>query len=77
MFQWHLHCHYLKLSVFGGPAWTWDDVRKQYYLHQFDPSQPDLNWRNPAVHKDMMVSTLTNFIYMGTFGDVMMPNQIN
>ena len=44
-----------KLSVFGGPAWTWDDMRKQYYLHQFDPSQPDLNWRNPAVHRDMLV----------------------
>ena len=27
------------LSVFGGPAWTWDVTRQQYYLHQFLPQQ--------------------------------------
>ncbi len=37
------------LSNFGGPAWTWDAVRGQYYCHSFLPTQPDLNWRNPAV----------------------------
>lgn len=31
-------------SVFGGPAWTWDEVAGQYYFHLFDPKQPDLNW---------------------------------
>lgn len=30
-------------SVFGGPAWTWDSRRSQYYLHNFLSSQPDLN----------------------------------
>lgn len=30
-------------SVFGGPAWTWDSRRQQYYLHNFLSSQPDLN----------------------------------
>ena len=35
------------LSVFGGPAWEWDSVRKQYYLHNFLASQPDLNFHNP------------------------------
>jgi alpha-glucosidase len=30
-------------SVFGGPAWTWDARRGQYYLHNFLPSQPQLN----------------------------------
>jgi alpha-glucosidase len=37
------------LSNFNGPAWTWDDHRQQYYYHAFLPTQPDLNWRNPAV----------------------------
>ena len=39
-------------SVFGGSAWTQvDDGRDapQWYLHLFDPGQPDLNWRNPEV----------------------------
>ncbi len=39
------------LSAFErcGPAWTFDARSGQYYLHSFTPSQPDLNWRNPAV----------------------------
>ncbi len=41
-------------SMFGGPAWTWDETRQQYYFHQFDPGQPDLNWRNPAVLEAML-----------------------
>ncbi len=36
-------------SVFGGPAWTWDARRGQYYLHNFLSSQPDLNFHKPAV----------------------------
>ena len=35
-------------SVFGGPAWTRVEDG-QWYLHLFDPGQPDLNWRNPEV----------------------------
>ena len=37
------------LSAFGGPAWTLDARTGQYYLHNFLPEQPDLNWWNPAV----------------------------
>ena len=40
-----------------GPAWTFDDRTGQYYLHSYTPSQPDLNWDNPAVRgaiKDVM-----------------------
>ncbi len=37
------------IGYFGGPAWTLDEASGQYYLHLFLPSQPDLNWRNPAV----------------------------
>ena len=41
------------LSFFGGPAWTFDETTEQYYLHQFDPHQPELNWRNPEVKAAM------------------------
>jgi alpha-glucosidase len=37
------------VSVFGGPAWTWDEATQQYYLHNFLPEQPDLNWWNDDV----------------------------
>ncbi len=36
-------------SVFGGPAWTRVDESDQWYLHLFDTSQPDLDWRNPEI----------------------------
>ena len=42
------------LSVFGGPAWTWDAHRRRYYLHNFLPSQPDLNFREPAVQEAIL-----------------------
>jgi alpha-glucosidase len=39
------------VSLFGGSAWTrLPDGR--WYLHLFDSSQPDLNWRNPAVRQE-------------------------
>lgn len=37
------------LSYFGGPAWTWDARREQYYLHHFLSSQPAVNFWNPEV----------------------------
>jgi alpha-glucosidase len=37
------------LSVFGGSAWTWDSRRRQYYLHHFLASQPQLNLHNEEV----------------------------
>jgi len=41
-------------SVFGGPAWTWDARRRQYYLHNFLEEQPDLNVHNPAVQDALL-----------------------
>lgn len=38
-------------SVFGGPAWTFDETTNQYYLHSFLKEQPDLNWANPEVQR--------------------------
>ena len=43
-------------SVFGGPAWTRvtdaDGTPGQWYLHLFDPKQPDLNWQLPQVREE-------------------------
>jgi len=41
-------------AMFGGCAWTWDARRRQYYLHNFLPEQPDLNVRNPAVQNALL-----------------------
>jgi len=41
-------------SVFGGSAWQWDGPRKQYYLHNFLTSQPDLNVHNPQVQEAVL-----------------------
>jgi alpha-glucosidase len=41
------------VSVFGGSVWQWDAATQQYYLHTFLDSQPDLNWREPAVRAAM------------------------
>lgn len=40
-------------GFFSLPAWTWSPERGQYYLHLFTPEQPDLNWENPAVRKEL------------------------
>ena len=40
-------------SWFGHSAWKWDEKTRQYYYHYFYVEQPDLNWRNPEVHKAM------------------------
>jgi len=37
------------VSVFGGPAWTFDETTGQYWLHLFLSEQPDLNWAEPRV----------------------------
>jgi alpha-glucosidase len=36
-------------AAFGGPAWTFDEELQQYYLHNFLPEQPDLDWWNEDV----------------------------
>lgn len=40
-------------SVFGGPAWQWVPELRQYYFHQFSVKQPDLNWENPKVRREL------------------------
>lgn len=40
-------------SCFGGSAWQYDEVTGMYYLHLFSKKQPDLNWDNPNVRKEV------------------------
>lgn len=40
-------------SWFGGSAWEWDPNTEMYYLHIFHKKQPDLNWNNPMVRKEI------------------------
>ena len=41
-------------SVFGGPAWTWDARRRQYYMHTFLREQPQLNAHSPVVQDALL-----------------------
>jgi len=40
------------VSMFGGPAWELDEASGQYYLHNFEAGQPDLDWWNQAVRDE-------------------------
>lgn len=40
-------------AFFGGSAWEYDEVTDEYYLHLFTRKQPDLNWENPKVRKEV------------------------
>lgn len=55
------------LSIFGGSAWTWDPRRRQYYLHNFLASQPDLNFHNPAV-QDAVLEEMRFWLERGVDG---------
>lgn len=57
----------MQQSVFYGSAWTWSSVRNQFYLHQFDKSQPDLNFRNSAVVAEMK-NVLKHWLDLGADG---------
>ncbi|KAM3958101.1 CD98 heavy chain [Aphomia sociella] len=37
------------ISTLDTPAWTFNDLRQEFYLHQYGPEQPDLNFNNAAV----------------------------
>lgn len=55
------------LSVFRFSGWKWNEVRKEYYLHQFTPEQPDLNYRDPKVVENMK-ETLRFWLAKGVSG---------
>ncbi len=52
------------LSIFGGSAWQWDTRRRQYYLHNFLTSQPDLNFH----HADVQAAVLDSVRFWLDFG---------
>ncbi|CAK9000973.1 Probable alpha-glucosidase [Durusdinium trenchii] len=54
-------------SAFGARAWSKDEATGEYYLHSFDKSQPDLNWRNPAV-VDAVMDVLKFWLDLGVDG---------
>jgi len=54
-------------SMFGGSAWEYDELRKQYYLRTYAKGQPDLNWENPAVVKEMQ-AVVDFWVDMGVDG---------
>ncbi len=40
-------------SFFSGPVWQLDEASGEYYLHLFSVKQPDLNWENPALRREV------------------------
>ncbi|MDJ0627322.1 MAG: alpha-amylase family glycosyl hydrolase [Rhodobacter sp.] len=54
-------------SVFGGPAWAWEPQRRQYYLHNFLASQPDLNFHCPDV-VEALLDTMRFWLDRGVDG---------
>ncbi|MGN0298970.1 MAG: alpha-glucosidase [Lachnospiraceae bacterium] len=40
-------------ASFGGSAWEWVPEVQQYYFHQFSVKQPDLNWENPRLRREI------------------------
>jgi len=54
-------------SNFEGKAWTYDEVRGEYYLHLFAVKQPDLNMDNPLVREEVK-NILRFWLDMGVDG---------
>ncbi|MBQ8237262.1 MAG: alpha-glucosidase [Oscillospiraceae bacterium] len=40
-------------ATFGGSCWTWVPHLGQYYFHQFAVEQPDMNWDNPNLRREL------------------------
>ena len=54
-------------AIIGGSMWEFDEHTDQYYLHQFLPCQPDLNWRNQEV-QDAMFNSMKFWLDKGVDG---------
>lgn len=40
-------------SIFSGSIWELDPATEQYFMHVFSKRQPDLNWENPEVRREL------------------------
>ena len=54
-------------SVFGGPGWTWNAARSQYFMHNFLAEQPQLNCHEPAV-QDALLEVMRFWLERGVDG---------
>ncbi|CAG9766597.1 unnamed protein product [Ceutorhynchus assimilis] len=55
------------LSLWDNSAWEWNEIRQQYYFHQFSKQQPDLNYRNHLV-RQAMENVLIYWLDLGVDG---------
>ena len=55
------------LSHFGGPAWTYEPRRGQYYMHNFLSDQPDFNMHNGQV-QEYLIGTMRFWLERGVDG---------
>lgn len=54
-------------AAFGGNVWEYDEATGQYYLHLFSKKQPDLNWENEAMRRDVY-QMMRNWLDKGVAG---------
>ena len=54
-------------ATFGGSAWTYVPSVQQWYFHQFAVEQPDLNWDNPMVRRELY-ATIRFWVKKGVEG---------
>ena len=54
-------------ATFGGSAWTWVPHLGQWYFHQFAVEQPDLNWENPMLRRELY-ATIRFWVKRGVEG---------
>ncbi|KAJ5297411.1 hypothetical protein PENANT_c005G06893 [Penicillium antarcticum] len=55
-------------SIFGGPAWEWDETTEEYYLHLFCVEQPDVNWENAVTRRAIYESAMEFWLKKGVDG---------
>lgn len=54
-------------SIFSGPAWELDEATNEYYLHLFSKKQPDLNWENEQLRREIY-AMITRWLDRGIDG---------